>query len=237
MALSNSTDFALNRDQIIGMALRDINVLASGETPTNQELSDASLSLNSMIKSWIADGLQLWVIESVDKALVADQVSYTVGLSGNISVPRPQRIDMVIYKKGTYERKLFPISRDEYKGLSDKTAKGAPTSYYYDPQLTNGVLYLWPVIDTVTDEEIEVVYQKAFDDLDIGTNNFEFPPMYYEAIRWNLAENLAHQYGVPMSIYARVAAKAQLEKIRVMQYDQEDVSLLIQPASRYYYGV
>ena len=239
MALSGSTDFGLNRDQLIQMALRDINVLASGETADSQELTDASLALNSMVKSWVADGMQLWVLKTQLHSLTADTQSYTIGLTGNIAIPRPDKLDSVIYRNadGTYDRPLERLTRSEYYSLSAKQSKGVPVSFYYDPQLTNGVLYLWPYPLTVTTEKILIIYQKPFDDLDTSTDDFEFPPWYYEAIRWNLAENLAHSYGIPAIRYSMIKAKAREEKQRVMEYDQEQGSIFFEPESRFYNGL
>jgi len=49
------------------------------------------------------------------------------------------------------EYPLFQLTRQQYLALNDKDALGPPVNYYYDPQLTDGVLYTWPTCDNVQD--------------------------------------------------------------------------------------
>ena len=60
MALSNSVDFSMTRDDLIQTALQDIGALAEGEVPTPTQLTESALRLNMLIKFWQADGMQLW---------------------------------------------------------------------------------------------------------------------------------------------------------------------------------
>ena len=60
MALSNSVDFSMTRDDLIQTALQDIGALAEGEVPTATQLTESALRLNMLIKFWQADGMQLW---------------------------------------------------------------------------------------------------------------------------------------------------------------------------------
>ena len=62
MALSYSFDFTLNRNALITRALRMIGAIAANQEPTAAEISDASESLNLMLKAWQADGMQLWTV-------------------------------------------------------------------------------------------------------------------------------------------------------------------------------
>lgn len=59
MATSGSKDWTLNRDALIQRAMRLINVIDFNETPTADQVSDASDVLNGMVKQWMADGVHL----------------------------------------------------------------------------------------------------------------------------------------------------------------------------------
>ena len=60
MATSGSTDWTLNRDELIQRSLRLCNIVDANETPSSDQISDASNVLNGMVKGWMADGLNLW---------------------------------------------------------------------------------------------------------------------------------------------------------------------------------
>ena len=62
MAISGSSDYSVNRDEVISHAYRIIGALRAGGTPSAQDVTDANVALNIMLKAWQAYGLQLWVI-------------------------------------------------------------------------------------------------------------------------------------------------------------------------------
>lgn len=125
------------------------------------------------------------------------------------------------------------ISQDEYEDLPDKTATGSvSTQYYYDPQLTNGVLYPWPVM-SVDNYILKIIYVKPFDDMDSSTDDFDFPAEWLEAITWGLAARLCVSIGVAPQIWDRIRGIAKQMKQDVMGFDVENASLFIQPDNRY----
>lgn len=60
MTTSNSTNFTMTRDQIISSAMRKLGVLGFSQAPSADEVTEHTLALNMMVKSWQADGLNLW---------------------------------------------------------------------------------------------------------------------------------------------------------------------------------
>ena len=63
MATSGSIDFTRTRDQIINRALRICGVLSQGDTPSTEQTVESSEALNTMIKSWQAEGTTLWDVQ------------------------------------------------------------------------------------------------------------------------------------------------------------------------------
>ena len=61
MALSNSVDFAVSRDNLITMSLQHVGAIGDGITPSATQLTEGSLLLNLLIKAWQVDGMQLWM--------------------------------------------------------------------------------------------------------------------------------------------------------------------------------
>ena len=76
MTTSGSFDWTLSRDQIIKAALQKLGVVQSGDgnDPTAQQITDASLALNLMVKSWQNKGVFLWTVEWVTKTFSASDV-------------------------------------------------------------------------------------------------------------------------------------------------------------------
>lgn len=229
MALSDSTDFTLTRDQLITASMRMIGALATGESPTANETSDASVTLNMIVKNLVADGLQLWVTKQKSISLTADKVSYTLAPSGaDVTMARPARVTEAFYRDSSgNDTPLTIISRNEYLGLSDKDSSGVPTSVFYDPLLTTGVLYVWPVIDSVTTEAIHITFQKPFDDLDAADNNFEFPQEWFRYLKYALALDLCPEYGVPAHIWDRIKSMEMELHRNLLGWDQEQASVFI----------
>lgn len=199
MATSGSTDFTINRDQLIKDAMVLCGAIAQDETPTASEVNLASRQLNMMLKASMVDGLQIWQRKTKSITPVASQASYTLGPSGDVVMDRPQQILDLNYKEtssGT-ETPLFSISRQEYETLPNKTTSSTPNQYHFHPSTTNATLYVWPTADATfaANYTLEMVYQKPIDDMDTAANDFDVPLEWYEAILWGLARRLSIFYG------------------------------------------
>ena len=240
MALTASTDYSITKDDLIKASLRLIGVGSIDEDPTPEEITQAAVALNIMIKAWQTDGLQLWQIRTKSMTPVTSQYQYNLGISspsGDVVGSRPLRI-IDIYRRITAtvnDTPLIKMSREEYWRLSDKDSEGTPVNYYYDPQLTNGVLNVWPAPNSTfaSDNTFEILYHKPYDDMDeTSTDDFEFPSEWYEAIKYGLAVRLAPEYGIPRLERALLHQEATFVKDEVMSWDQEDSSIYLSPEYR-----
>jgi len=232
MALSGSTDFSVNRDQLIKDSLELIGAIAPDEAMTGSELASASRALNMMLKTWQTDGLQLWLRRTQSVTLVAAQSTYTMGATGDVVMDRPLRI-LKIMRKDTSDNEVevFKLTQDEYKEQTPKTTSGVPVNYYYDPQLTNGSLYIWPSPGTADAAEytLEVLYHKPTDDMDNATDDFEFPQEWFETIKYGLAIRLAPIYGLPLDERKQLYYEFRPMKNKLEEWDTSDGSVYFQP--------
>jgi len=197
---SGSTDFSVTRDDIIKRALRLIGVLAQGETPTTDQTSEAAHALNGLVKAWQADGMPLWALKSYSVPLTATVASYRIGLGQVIPTPKPLKI-IQAYNHSVTSNVDIPmriLTKQEYNMLGNKTSAGNPIQIYYDPQVSYGDLYVFPVPSTVEQaaNTITLVYQRPFEDFDASTDTPDFPQEWYDAIAYGLATRLAPEYGV-----------------------------------------
>lgn len=193
---SGSTDFSLTRDDIIKRALRLIGALAQGETPTTDQVTEAAVALNGLVKAWQADGMPLWAIKERSVTLVAGQSSYT------LDMPKPLKVYQA-WNRTTSSNVDVPmrlITKEEYNRLGNKTTSGNPIQAYYDPRRDNGVLYVFPVPTSTeaSGNTIKLVYQAPYEDFDASTDNPDFPQEWFDAITYGLACRLAPEYGLPI---------------------------------------
>jgi len=235
MALTASTDYSIDKDTLIKASLRLIGVGSIDEDPTEDEIDQAAVALNIMVKAWQTDGLQLWQIREYDLTPVDGQIQYSLG-SATVG-SRPMRIIDAYRRESStlIDVALIKLSREEYWNLSDKDATGTPTQYYYDIQLTNGLLNVWPTPDSTfaANSIFKILYQKPFDDVDVSpTDSFEFPSEWYEAIKYGLAVRLAPEYGIPRADRTLLHQEATFVKDEVMSWDQEDSSIYFEPEYR-----
>ena len=193
---SGSTDFSITRDDIIKRALRLIGALAQGETPTTDQVTEAAVALNGLVKAWQADGMPLWAIKERTVPLVASQASYT------LSAPKTLKV-LQAFNRSTTSNVDIPmriITKEEYNRLGNKTSSGNPIQVYHDPRRDNSILYVFPVPTSTeaANNTIHIIYQAPYEDFDASTDNPDFPQEWYDAITYGLACRLAPEYGLPI---------------------------------------
>jgi hypothetical protein len=200
---SGSTDFSITRDDIIKRALRLIGVLAQGESPTADQVTESAFALNGLVKAWQADGMPLWALKSYSVPLVAGTKDYNIGLGKAVNIPKPLKVQQA-YNHSNISNIDIPmrlLTKQEYNMLGNKTSAGNPIQCYYNPQTDYGVLSVFPVPATsdALNNTITIFYQRPFDDFDISTDTPDFPQEWFDAVTYGLACRLAPEYGVAMT--------------------------------------
>lgn len=227
MSLSGTAIYKIDRDELIAGAYRMIRVIDPSEAPNARLNEAANEQLNLMLKSWMADGMHLWVIKNQSLALVQGQQSYTLGPTGDVVMDRPLQIVYALIRDGDNDTPLRIISRTEYLNLGNKATESVPHSVYYDPQLDNGVLYVYNPADATSAaaKTIEITYSKPFDDLNDGDDDFEFPQEWLLAVKTGLAYYLSYEHGINPNRQALLAQEMTRLKDIALGYDAEKVSI------------
>jgi hypothetical protein len=230
MATSNSTDWSLNRNQVISGALRKLGVLPSGGTATSNQISDAADALNAIVKAFQADGMPLWKVSSQAFTVVDGTSSYTVGPSQTINCPKPLRILQAFWTPtGGTNTPLNVYTRYDFNELPQgSTYEGDPVNLYYQPLRTTGVIKLWPTPDNST-TSITFHYISPFEDMDNSTDDFDFPSEWMQAIIYNLAWALAPEYGIPPVDREILRKEAQYWHQKTLEMGSEEGSMFLQP--------
>jgi len=238
MATSNSTNFAVTRDDIIKGALRLCGALALGETPTTDQVTEAGEALNMLVKAWEADGMALWARTEYTLPLTLATQSYAMGLGQTVNIPKPMKVTQAILHdtQTNIDIPMRIITRDEYLRLGNKTTTGQPIQIYYDPQRDHGVLYVYPPANSaaVSYKQIKITYQKPFEDFDASTDNPDFPQEWFEALKYGLATRLAGEYGISMDDRKQLLFEAQAIKAEALGYGTEEGSFFITADYRKY---
>lgn len=236
MGTSGSTNYATSRDNLIKGALRLIGVLAQGETPSTDQVTEASEALNFLVKAWQADGMPLWGIKEYELTLTASTAKYRIGLSQTVNISKPLRIISAYRSTGTTDTPLTIITRDEYNRLGTKSNTGYPIQLYYDVQNTYGDLYVNPVPDATVaaDSTITIVYQRSFEDFDAAADEPDFPQEWFDALKYGLATRLAPEYGVPVSERQLLLQEMTRIKQEALSMGTEEGSIFFAPDIRSY---
>jgi hypothetical protein len=230
MATSGSTDWTLNRDQVITGALRKLAVLPSGGTASPAQISDAAVALNGIVKTLQADGMPLWKITSTSFTTVAGTDTYNIGPAQTVATTgKPLRVHQAFYTlSGGNNTPMNVMNRYDFKDLPEISAEGTPVNLYYQPLNTYGVIKIWPApIDSTT--TITVHYQTPFEDMDAAGNDFDFPSEWIQPLIYLLAWSLAPEFGIPPTDRGLLANDAKYWKDYALSMGGEEGSLFLMP--------
>jgi len=126
------------------------------------------------------------------------------------------------------ETPLRVCERQEWYDLPNKTNNGTPSQVFYDRQLDSGVLYVWPRPNKVN-QYIKLSCRYPIQDFDAAANDPDFPQEVYRAVKFNLAEEISHEYkGVDMNRYYALAKKARGLFNEMAAYDTEYGSFIFE---------
>ena len=236
MATSGSIDFKLDRDSLIKQALLACGAISEYQPASAEQLATAATNLNLIVKEWQADGLQLWLIQSISVSLTQGKTSYTIKTGGDVNADRPTAILEAFIQDGSNDTPLTSMTRQEYWELGDKTSEGTPHSYYYEPQLTQGVLYLYtaPDANAAANKTVILKAHRQVQDLDAATDDMDFPVEWHRALKFALARDLSPNYGTPERTVRRLERWAETAHDKLLGWDREnDDTVQFTPGGNY----
>lgn len=183
---------------LINSTLRLIGVLASGEVPTANEQNDVFLSLNDMIESFSTENLIIPAKIREVFNITASKETYTMGPGGDFDTTRPQLIEnALIVPTGTNPELELPMTIfnvDQYADILVKTIQSSIPLYLYNDNanpLCN--ISLWPVPSVST--QIVLYSWKPLASFATVNDVVVLPPGYKRMLRYNLAVEIAPEFG------------------------------------------
>jgi hypothetical protein len=203
---------------LIRRSLVLLGVLSEGETPTAQQLTDGLLSANEMLDSWSTENLTIYSNTKETFTSPSGNGAPTMGpTTGTFATTRPVEIEMIMAKSGNTELPVELLNFEQWAAIADKTATGSlPAKAYIDygsPLLT---INLYPVPSAGVD--IVIYSRKPLTSLAANTS-ISIPPGYMRAIRYNLAIELATEFGRQAS--AEVVQVAKESKANIKRQNKQ----------------
>ena len=177
-----------------------------------------------------APGATTTIAVGLASAAAAGNVVFTY----TTKINRPQRIDTeAAYWRSSagQDTPVKLISRAEYAQLSNKTTRGKIVQGFYDPQLINGTLNVWPTPDSASDV-LRFWYERILEDFDSSTDTPDFAIEWGEALILGLASRMAPSSGMPLQERMDLKGRADESLIIAMNYDKDNTSTFFQPDMR-----
>jgi hypothetical protein len=204
--------------ETINGSLRLLGVLAEGETPSAETSQDALRAMDQMIDSWNTERLSVFATQDQVFTWPAGIINRTLGPSGDFVGNRPILLNDATYFRDpssgvSYGIKM--INQQQYDGIAVKTVSSTfPQVIFTNMTYPDIDMFIYPRPTRALEWHfisVEELTQPATLDTVLT-----FPPGYLRAFRYNLACELAPEFGVePSPQVQRIAmtSKRNLKRI------------------------
>jgi hypothetical protein len=188
-------------------ALRLLGVIDATQTPSSEDIQTAFEALNDLIDDWGTQRQTIYKIARNVFNLVSGQATYTLGSGGDWNIVRPvwiERISVIPENSGSgntgpMEIPIgYTLDIQAFQQICIKTAESSfPQAAYWDRGWTTGLsnVQVYPV-PTSSDGAIVLYTPVAVTEFADLSTEYTFPPGYAKAIRYNLAVDLAPEFGI-----------------------------------------
>jgi hypothetical protein len=202
----------------INAALRLLGVLAEGETTSPDASQDALAALNQMIDSWSTERLMIY--NTLDQVFTwpSGVIQRTLGPTGDFVGVRPVLLDDATYYRDPGTNVSFGIkfiNQQQYNGIAVKTVTSTyPQVMWVNMTYPDIEMYVYPV--PLRPLEWHFVSVEELTQPAVLATTLSFPPGYLRAFKYNLACEIAAEFGVePSPQVQRIAmtSKRNLKRI------------------------
>jgi hypothetical protein len=202
----------------INRALRLLGVLAEGETPSASVSQDSLMALNQMIDSWNTERLSVFSTQDQIFTWPSGEITRTLGPSGNFVGLRPVLLDDATYYRDAGTNVSYGIkfiNQQQYDGIAVKTVTSTyPQVIFVNMTYPDVTMTIYP--RPTRDLEWHFISVEELSQPATLVTNILFPPGYLRAFTYNLAMEIAPEFGVePSPQVQRIAmtSKRNLKRI------------------------
>ena len=204
--------------ELIDGSLRLLGVLAEGETPSAAVMQDSIMAMNQMIQSWDTERLSVFSTQDQVFTWPAYTMSRTIGPTGDFVGNRPIEVDDATYFKDPSSGLSFGIkiiNQQQYDGIAFKTVTSTyPQVMWINNTFPDMEITVYPV--PIKALEWHIISVETLNEVTNVATDLYFPQGYLRAFRYNLACELAPEFGVePSPQVQRIAmtSKRNLKRI------------------------
>lgn len=204
--------------ELINGALRLLGVLAEGETPSAETSADALNAMNQMIDSWNTERLSVYNTQDQTFLWPADEIQRHLGPTGDFVGNRPVLLEDSTYYRDPSTNVSFGIkfiNQQQYDGIAVKTVTSTyPQVMWINMEYPNIQMTIYPKPTRVLEWHF-ISVQELTQPATLATDIL-LPPGYLRAFRYNLACEIAPEFGVePSRQVQRIAmvAKRNIKRI------------------------
>jgi len=201
---------------IINGSLRLLGVLAEGEVPSAETSQDALNAMNQMIESWNTERLAVYAMQDQTFVWPAGAITRALGPSGDFVGNRPVLLDDATYfvSNGVSYGIKF-INEQQYTGIAVKDASSTyPQVMHVNMTYPDIEMSVYPMPSSALEWHF-ISVQELTQPANLATQ-LHFPPGYLRAFRFNLACEMAPEFGVEPAPQVRrmaMTAKRNLKRI------------------------
>jgi hypothetical protein len=193
-------------------------MLAEGETPSAAASQDALSAMNQMIDSWNTERLSVFSTQDQVFTWPASTLSRTLGPTGNFVGNRPVLLEDSTYFRDAATNVSYGIkiiNQQQYNGIAVKTVTSTyPQVMWVNMTYPDIEMYVYPV--PLRPLEWHFVSIQELTQPAVLATTLSFPPGYLRAFKYNLACEIAAEFGVePSPQVQRIAmtSKRNLKRI------------------------
>jgi hypothetical protein len=202
----------------INRALRLLGVLAEGETPTSEMSEDALTALNQMIDSWNTERLSVFSTQDQTFTWPSSQKTRSLGPTGDFVGNRPVYFDDATYYRDASTGVSYGIkfiNQQQYDGIAVKTVTSTyPQVIFVNMTYPDVEMTVYPV--PTRDLEWHFISVEELSTPAGLSTTLSFPPGYLRAFTYNLACELAPEFGVepsPQVLRVAMTSKRTLKRV------------------------
>jgi hypothetical protein len=172
---------------------------------------DGLEALNDMISSWSNDSMLIYARTWENFSITAAS-SYLIGASQTLNTVKPMKIIAAYTRSGDIDYPMTPMTDEEYYALQDKSSSSPfPDFFSYDNGHPYGRLRFYPAYSTSA--SLYLLTEKVLTNFASLSTTVDLPSGWNKAIKYNLAIDIAPEYGVSVTPEVIKGAKESLNNI------------------------
>ena len=206
---------------LVTATLRLLGVVASGDSLAASEATDGLASLNRMLGGWSTEGLLIFARTREAVAMTAGTAAYTMGTGGTYGSTRALKIEEALIRDETVTPAIeYPVkilSLAEWSSIAQKDDTGAlPHSLYHDGGFPLETVTVYPKPSVA--HKLVLYSVKPLSEITTLDTSVSLPPGYDRALIYNLAVDLAPEYGKALPDAVVMVANESKAGLKRMNY-------------------